>query len=65
MMYHESDAMAVMYLGLFTELADTHKFKSNPHRPYNQGLLSPIPVPDREAINSLEKEILEGDTPVH
>jgi oligopeptide/dipeptide ABC transporter ATP-binding protein len=53
--------MAVMNLGKFFELTDTRNIISKPCCSYNQGVISAIPVPDKEAIKLTDKEILEGD----
>lgn len=49
---HVSDAIAVMYLGMLVEQADTQVLFDNPLHPYTQMLLKavPVPVPGRRKI---------------
>ena len=58
---HNSDRIAVMYLGKIVEIADSAEIFKNPRHPYTQALLSSIPIPK---VNlKRERIILEGDVP--
>lgn len=56
-----SDRIAVMYLGMVVELADSDKMFETPLHPYTQALLAAIPRTDVEGNQELA--ILEGDIP--
>ncbi len=56
-----SDRIAVMYLGMFVELADSDALFANPLHPYTDALLAAIPRTDVESNSALA--ILEGDIP--
>ncbi len=56
-----SDRIAVMYLGMVVELADSDKMFRVPLHPYTQALLAAIPRTDVEGNQELA--ILEGDIP--
>jgi len=63
MVRHISRRVAVMYLGVFMELADRDALYENPLHPYTQALLSAIPIPDPIADAKRERVILTGDVP--
>jgi len=58
---HIATRVAVMYLGKFVEVAETHSLFARPRHPYTRALLSAIPVPDP----ALKKQrlVLQGDVP--
>ncbi len=56
-----SDRIAVMYLGVIVELAQTENIFSSPMHPYTEALLSAIPTADENVKRELV--VLEGDIP--
>ena len=63
MVRHISNRLAVMYLGIFVELADTTELFNNPLHPYTQALLSAVPIPNPVIEEKRQRIILEGDIP--
>ena len=53
--------VAVMYLGVIVELAETRELFARPLHPYTRALLAAIPVPDPDAKR--DRFVLEGEIP--
>jgi oligopeptide transport system ATP-binding protein len=60
---HLSDRVAVMYLGVIVEVADSVELYDNPLHPYTTALLQSIPVPDPVIERERKPIILKGEIP--
>ena len=60
---HVSDRIAVMYLGVVVEMAESGELYNNPRHPYTRSLLSAIPIPDPDLSDARRRISLSGEIP--
>ncbi len=63
MVRHLCNRVAVMYLGVIMELAESDELYTNPLHPYTQALLSAVPIPDPRIEAKRQRTILKGEVP--
>ncbi len=63
MVRHLCNRVAVMYLGVLVEVAESNELYTNPLHPYTQALLSAVPIPDPRIEAKRQRVILKGEVP--
>jgi oligopeptide transport system ATP-binding protein len=63
MVRHLCNRVAVMYLGVLVELAESSALYTHPLHPYTQALLSSVPIPDPRIEAKRQRIILKGEVP--
>lgn len=63
MVRHLCNRVAVMYLGVIVEVADSDEFYHHPLHPYTKALLSAVTIPDPFIEEKRRRIILKGEIP--